>query len=144
MCENHKKKNIIPIEYLNSFGYNSFDKSRPSFHPSTSFPNYHDYPHPTISSFTFYHIIGCNYQEPQIDQSFEDFFEDELNFLDDSIKDALVSYIPPKDIVNSSFEEMYEDELIFLGIYVALKILFDNEDEFIKSDGEKKRRRRGK
>ena len=62
--------------------------------------------------------------------------------LDDSIRDALVSYIPPKDLVNSSFEEMYEDELIFLGIHVAPIILCDNEDEFVKSGGEKKRRKR--
>ena len=56
----------------------------------------------------------------------------------------MVSYIPPKDIVNSSFEEMYEDELIFLDIHVAPIILCDNEDEFVKSDGEKKRRRKRK
>ena len=60
--------------------------------------------------------------------------------MDDSIRDALVSYIPPKDLVYSNFEEMYEDELIFLGIHVAPIILCDNEDEFVKSDGEKKRR----
>jgi len=53
----------------------------------------------------------------------------------------VISY-PPKDIVNSSFKEMYEDELIFLGIYVAPIILCDNEDEFVKSGGEKKRRKR--
>ena len=53
--------------------------------------------------------------------------------MDDSIRDALVSYIPPKDIVNSSFEEMYEDELIFLGIHVAPIILYDNENEYVKS-----------
>ena len=129
------------MAYLNSFGYNSFDWSRPSFHPSTSFSNYHGYPNPTLSSFTSYLIIGCNYQEPQIDQCFGNLFEDELNCLDDSIRDALLSYIPPKDIVNLSIEERYEDELIFLGIYVALKILFDNKDEFVKSGGEKKRRR---
>jgi len=88
------------MAYLNSFGYNSFDRSRSSFHPSTSFSNYHDYPYPTLSSFTSYPIIGCNYQEPEIDQSFENLFEDELNCLDDSIRDVLVSYIPLKDIVN--------------------------------------------
>jgi len=64
--------------------------------------------------------------------------------LDDSIRDALVSYIPPKDIVNSNFEEMYEDELIFLCIHVSPIILCDNEDEFVKSGGEKKRRRKRK
>ena len=55
---------------------------------------------------------------------------------------ALVSYIPPNDIVNSSFKEMYEDELIFLGIHVAPIILCENEDEFVKIGGEKKRRKR--
>ena len=105
--------------YLNLFGYNSVDRSRPFFHLSPSFSNYHDYLHPTLSSFTSYLINWCNYQEPQIGQSFENLFEDELNCLDDSIRDALVSYIPPKDLVNSSFDEMYEDELIFLGIHVV-------------------------
>jgi len=132
------------MAYPNYFGYNSVDRSRPSFHPSTSFSNYHDYLHPTLSSFTSYPIIGCNYQEPKINQSFKNLFEDELNYLDDSIKDDLVSYVPPKDIVNSSFEEMYEDELIFLGIYVARIILCDNEDEFVKIGGEKKKKRKRK
>ena len=45
-------------------------------------------------------------QEPQIDKNFKNLFEDELNRLDESIRDALVSYIPPKDRVNSSLEEM--------------------------------------
>ena len=56
----------------------------------------------------------------------------------------MVSYIPLKDKVSSSFEEIYEDELIFLGINVALIILCDNEDEFVKSGGEKKRWRKRK
>ena len=56
----------------------------------------------------------------------------------------MVSYIPPKDLVNSNFEEMYEDELIFLGIHVTLIILCDNEDEFVKSGEEKKRRNKRK
>ena len=107
------------MAYLNSCGYNSVDRSRPSFYPSNSFLNYHDYLHPTLSSFISYPIIGCNYEEPQIDQSFENLFEDELKYLDDSIRDTLVSYIPSKDIVNSSFKEIYEDELIFLDIHVA-------------------------
>ena len=64
--------------------------------------------------------------------------------MDDSIRDALVSYIPPKIIVNSNFEEMYEDELIFLGIHVTPIILGDNEDEFVKSGGKKKRRKKRK
>ena len=43
--------------------------------------------------------------------------------------------------LNSSFEEMYEDELIFLGIHVTHIILCDNDDEFVKSGGEKRRRK---
>ena len=64
--------------------------------------------------------------------------------MNDSIRDALVSYIPPKDIVYLSFEEMYEDELIFLSIHVAPIILRNNEDEFVKSGGEKTKRRKRK
>ena len=59
--------------------------------------------------------------------------------MDDSIRDTLVSYIPPKDIVHLSFEEIYEDELIFLDSHVAPIILYDNEDEFVKSGREKKK-----
>ena len=91
-----------------------------------------------------YPIFGCNYQEPQIYQSFENLFEDELNYLDDSIRDASISYIPLKELVNSSFEDMYEDELMFLSIHVAPIILCDSEDEFVKSGGERKRRRKRK
>jgi len=36
-------------------------------------------------------------QELQIDKSLENLFEDELNYLDESIRNALVSYITPKD-----------------------------------------------
>ena len=75
---------------------------------------------------------------------FENLFEDELNCMDDSIRNALFSYIPPKDIVNLSFEKIYEDKLMFLGIHVVPIILCDNEDEFVKSCGERKRRRKRK
>ena len=36
----------------------------------------------------------------------------------------------------------FKDKLIFLGIHVEPIILCDNKDEFLKSDGEKKRRRK--
>ena len=82
-------------------------------------------------------------QEPQIDKSFKNLFEDELNHLDESIRDALPSYIPPKDMVNPSFEEMYEKELKILGIHIIyMPITMYNEDEFVKSDGGKKSRRK--
>ena len=45
-------------------------------------------------------------QEPQIDKSFKNLIEDELNCLDESIRDALVNYTPLKEMINSSFEEM--------------------------------------
>ena len=45
-------------------------------------------------------------QEPQIDKSFKNLVVDELNCLDEPIRDALVSYTPLKEIVNSSFENL--------------------------------------
>jgi len=36
-------------------------------------------------------------------------------FLDESIRDAFVSYTPPEKIVDQSFEVMFKDELKFLG-----------------------------
>jgi len=64
--------------------------------------------------------------------------------LDESIKDALVSYIPPKEMVNLSFEEIYEDELKILGIHVvyAPVVFFDDDDEFMKSGRGKRSRRK--
>ena len=68
------------------------------------------------SIFTFNKLTNAQsfeiiFQEPQTDQSFEDLLEDKLKCLDESIRDALVSYTSPKLMVNSSFEEMYDDEL---------------------------------
>ena len=64
--------------------------------------------------------------------------------MDESIGDALVSYTPLKEIVNSIFEEIYEDELKISGIHVvyAPKVFFDDDDEFMKSGREKKSRRK--
>jgi len=45
---------------------------------------------------TFENII----QGPRNDQNFENHFEEELIFLNESIKDVLVSYTPPKAIIN--------------------------------------------
>ena len=55
--------------------------------------------------------------------------------MDESIRDALVSYTLPKEIVNSIFEEIYEDELKILGIDVvyAPKVFFDDDNEFMNS-----------
>jgi len=41
-------------------------------------------------------------KETQIDQSFENYFEEKLIYLDESIRDVLVSYTPPKVIINPS------------------------------------------
>jgi len=82
-------------------------------------------------------------QEHQIGKSFKNLFEDKLNHLDELIKDTLVSYIPLKDMVNPSFEVMYEKELKILGIHIVYTpTIMYNEDEFVKSDGRKKSRRK--
>ena len=80
------------------------------------------------------------FQGPLTDQSFENLFKDKLKCLDESIRDAFVSYTPSKEIVNSNFEEMYEDELKILSIHVvyAPKVFFDDDDEFMKRERGKK------
>jgi len=57
-------------------------------------------------------------QEPLIDQSFENLFEDKLIYLNASIRDALVGYTP-KEIIDPNFEVMYEDELKFLSNHIV-------------------------
>ena len=53
--------------------------------------------------------------------------------------DALVSYIPPKDMINSSFEEMYEEDLKILSIHIIYApTTMYNKDEFVKSGGERR------
>ena len=54
----------------------------------------------------------------------------------------MVSYTPPKKIVDLSFELMFEDELKFIGnhIVTTLIMLCDNA-EFMRKKCEKKRRR---
>jgi len=82
-------------------------------------------------------------QEHQIGKSFKNLFEDKLNHLDELIKNALVSYIPLKDMVNPSFEVMYEEELKILGIHIVYgPTTMYNKDEFVKSDRGKKSRRK--
>ena len=54
-------------------------------------------------------------QESLIDQSFENLFEDKPICLDESVRDTLVSYTPPKKIVDLSIKVMFEDELKFIG-----------------------------
>ena len=56
-------------------------------------------------------------QEPPIDLSFGNLFEEELICLDEPTRNILVNYTPPGENVDLSFEEMYGTELEFLGIY---------------------------
>jgi len=56
-------------------------------------------------------------QEPPIDLTFDNLFEEELMYLDEPIRNILVNYTPPDESVNLSFEKMYETELEFLGIH---------------------------
>ena len=45
--------------------------------------------------------------------------------------------------INSSFEEMYEEELKILGIhFIYVPTIMYNKDEFVKSDGGKKSKRK--
>ena len=81
-------------------------------------------------------------QEPLIDQSFENFFEDKIICLDDSIRNALVSYTPPKAVSDLSFEMMFEDELKFIGIHIVYApIEMCNDDQVEMSISGKKSRR---
>ena len=65
---------------------------------------------------TFQNLI----QESLINQSSKNLFEDELIYLDESVRDALVNYTPPKKIVDLNFEVMFEDELKFIGNHLSL------------------------
>ena len=100
-----------------------------------------------LSIFTFveqtnYQTSENKIQEPLIEQSFKNLF-DELICLDESIRDALISYSPPKKIVDPSFEMMYEDELKFLSNHnVDNPIDLCDGDQFVKSRSGKTSRRR--
>ena len=56
-------------------------------------------------------------QEPPIDLTFENLFEEELLYLDEPIRDILVNYTPLRESVDLSFEEIYGTEIEFLGIH---------------------------
>jgi len=82
-------------------------------------------------------------QKPLINQNLENLFEDKLMYLDESIRDVLVSYTPSKEIIDLSVEVMFEDELKFLGIDVVdTPIKIGNDDKFMRSKSEKKSKRR--
>ena len=81
-------------------------------------------------------------QESLINQSSENLFEDELIYLNESVRDALVSYTPPKKIVDLSFEVMFEDELKFVGNHIVdTPIILCENDEFVRRYGKKRKRR---
>jgi len=61
--------------------------------------------------------------EPTNDQSFENLFEDKPICLDESVRDALVSYTPPKKIVDLSIEVMFEDELRFIRKHIVATLI---------------------
>ena len=77
-------------------------------------------------------------------QSFENCFEEKLISLNESIRDSLVSYTPPKVIIDPSLEVKFEDELKFLDIHVVdTPIEMCDDDQILKSrSGKKKSRRR--
>ena len=56
-------------------------------------------------------------QEPLIDLTFKNLFEEEPICLDEPIRDVLVNYTPPRERVDLSFEEMYGTKLEFLDIH---------------------------
>ena len=82
-------------------------------------------------------------QEPQIDQNFEKLFENKLICLDESTRDALVHYTPPKKIVDLSVEMIFKDKLKFSGNHnVDTLIMLCDNDEFVRRMCEKKSMRR--
>jgi len=82
-------------------------------------------------------------QEPLIDQNFEKLFENELICLDESTRDALVHYTPPKKIVDMSVEVIFKYKLKFLGNHNKdTPIMLCDNDEFMRIMCEKKSRRR--
>ena len=55
----------------------------------------------------------------------------------------MVSYIPPKEMINSNLEEMYKEKLKILDIHIVYApTTMYNEDEFVKSGEGKKSRRK--
>jgi len=64
--------------------------------------------------------------------------------LGESNRDVLISYTPPKEIIDLNFEVMFEDELKFLDIHVVgTPIEMYDDDQILKSrSGKKKSRRR--
>jgi len=99
-----------------------------------------------LSIFTFdepinNHAFENMIQESLSNQNFENLFEDKLVCLDESVRETLVIYTPPRKIVNLSIEVMFEDELKFIGKHiVATLIMLCDNDEFMR----KSVRRRGR
>ena len=68
---------------------------------------------------TFENII----QESLIDQRFENLFEEKPVCLDESVRDALVSYTSPKKIVDLNIEVMFEDKLKFISNHIVATLI---------------------
>ena len=69
-------------------------------------------------------------QESLIDQNFKNLFEDKPICLDESVKDALVSYTPPKKkIVDLSFEVTFEDEFKFIENHIMATLIIEKHLE---------------
>ena len=63
--------------------------------------------------------------------------------MDESIRDALISYSPPEEIGDPNFEVMFEDDPKFLGIHVIDALIeICDDDQFVRSRIEKKAGRR--
>ena len=66
-------------------------------------------------------------------------------YLDESVRDALVSYTPLKKIVDLSFEVMFEDELKLVGNHIMdTPIILCENNEFMRRYGKNRRRSGGK
>ena len=77
-------------------------------------------------------LPGNIIQEPPIDLTFENLFEEELLCLDEPIRDILVNYTPPEKSVDLSFEEIYGTELEFLSIH-SKEVPTERCDEFLNN-----------
>ena len=63
--------------------------------------------------------------------------------MDESNRDVLVSYTPPKKIIDLNFEMMFKDELRFLSINIVdVPIKMSGDDKFVRSGSGKKSGRR--
>ena len=104
-------------------------KSKVSFEKKKLDLNIFTFDEPS-NDHTFENMI----QESLIDQNFKELFEDELIYLDESTRDALVHYTPPKKIVDLSVEVIFKDKHKFLDNHIVdTPIILCDNDEFMRS-----------